>query len=333
MKNALLGAAALYLITCLLPFAAGYESLLDKVLPESDALESTSPGTEEELPSQSLSLPESYPVMNSYTGEILYLSPIEYIKGAVAAEMTLSCEDEALKAQAVACHSLALHRLGEELNQEEIAISTDPNNFQGYLSLESRKTLFGDGFDKAEARLEAIAQETAHIVLTYQGSPAEAAFFSLSSGRTESAKDVWGGEVPYLVPVDSSWDLQSADLTAEFSFSLSEAESLLCARLSRRQIGEAPQISVLSRSDSGMVLTALVYGQILSGTELREIFSLPSANFTVFSKDDAVIFTTTGKGHGVGMSQFGANMMAKEGKSFEEILSHYYPGTSLTTLS
>ena len=82
-----------------------------------------------------------------------------------------------------------------------------------------------------------------------------------------------------------------------------------------------------------MVLTALVYGQILSGTELREIFSLPSANFTVFSKDDAVIFTTTGKGHGVGMSQFGANMMAKEGKSFEEILSHYYPGTSLTTLS
>lgn len=288
----------------------------------------------------SLSLPTVYKILDKDTGKVLELTPKEYITGVVAAEMPVSFELEALKAQAVAAHSYALRQIGLQLKNPDESLkgaylSTDPAHFQAYLSEKQREKRFGKNFDTQEKKISEAVNAVVNEILVYEEEPIAAAFHSISSGKTESAQTVWGKEIPYLIPVDSSIDRNNDKCKTISSFTEKEARAILESNLTDTDLSGkiAGWIQIGSRSDSGTVLNATVGGVQVNGRDIRTWFDLPSANFSVDTNGSGLSFTTYGYGHGVGMSQYGANDMAKEGKTYQEILAHYYPGTQLKVLA
>ena len=165
----------------------------------------------------------------------------------------------------------------------------------------------------------------------YGGEPIVAAFHSTSGGRTESAEVIWGSEVEYLVPVDSAEDEASPVYLDEKTFTEEEFRVRLEVAYPDADFSDAPEkwLVIGDRSASGTVLELSAGGEILTGTEFRQLFSLRSANFTVEYADGQFTITTKGNGHGVGMSQYGANAMANEGADYKEILLHYYTGAEV----
>ena len=193
------------------------------------------------------------------------------------------------------------------------------------------KSCYGSAYEESIAKLSAAVDEVMPYVLTYGGEPIIAAFHSMSPGRTESAGDVWGTPVEYLVPVDSTADISAPRYMEEARF----PEPVLRKRLTEAfpgiNLGSDPAqwISVGETTESGTVLTALAGDRCVTGNELREALGLRSACFTVAGAEDGITVTTRGFGHGVGLSQYGADAMARDGSSWHEILEHYYPGCTI----
>lgn len=281
-----------------------------------------------------------YLVQNHLTQEVMALTPVNYIKGVVAAEMPISYHSEALKAQAVAAHTYALTQIDNQLQHPDSSLggaylSTDPDHFQAYLSQEERKELWGKYFDVYEEKLTQAVEAVIGEVLTYEEKPIIAAFHSLSSGRTESAQNVWGQDVAYLKPVESEGDLLSPSYETAATLTKEEVGHALTEQFPGIQLPEdaAGWFQIGRRSDSGTVLELSAAGQTMTGQELRELLHLKSADFTVAYENDVFTFTAIGYGHGVGMSQYGADYLARQGKSYADILLHYYTGVELTALS
>lgn len=299
------------------------------------------PETDTDLPESdtALSLPSVYRVLDADSGQVLELSPFDYICGVTAAEIPMDFSAEAIKAQAVAAHSYALRQMGTQLKNPDpdlkgAFLSTDPAHFQAYCSLEERQSLWGDSFEEKEKLLESAVNEVLSCILVYNGEPAAAAFHSISSGKTESARDVWGQDIPYLVTADSPEDAENPAGNGEVTLTIPEASAVLSAHLESLTLPQDPSqwIQVTERTEAGMVTAAKIGENTVSGEDIRSWFGLSSANFTVESSEEQLIFHTKGKGHGVGMSQYGADAMAKAGKSWEEILARYYPGTEIARL-
>ena len=161
--------------------------------------------------------------------------------------------------------------------------------------------------------------------MVYDGQVVEAFFFAESGGRTESSEDVWGGDRPYLKSVPSEGDIYSPSLYSEASFTVSEFWDTLSAfNGSVIPCIGAPIIGEITRTEGGCVAKISLGGQSFKGSEIRSLFGLKSANFTVKADESNVVFSVIGNGHGVGMSQYGANYMARTGKKYTEILTHYY---------
>jgi stage II sporulation protein D len=178
-----------------------------------------------------------------------------------------------------------------------------------------------------DTRFDAAIEATDGEVLTYEGEPILAVFFSTSSGNTENAADVWGGEYPYLVAVNSP----GYEDAPRYSGMVTVTQDDFWRILGNLPRSDTP-FGTIIRSPSGGVLTIEISGAEISGTEIRSLFGLNSTNFTVALIDGAVVFETRGFGHGVGMSQYGARAMALEGADYEQILTHYYTGTKLERL-
>lgn len=288
-------------------------------------------GTEDEAAGEVLVLPETYLVLDAATGEVLSLTPVDYITGVTAAEMPAFFETEALKAQAVAAHTYALWQMGRQLENPDpdlkgAFLSTDPSRFQAYKDPAALRELWGDLYEENYARVREAAEAVIGKIMVYQGEPIVAAFHALSSGKTESAADIWGADIPYLAAADSASDAEVENYRTVRALPAAEVEAMLKSRAEGLELSGEPAdwIQVTSRSDSGSVLTARVGNLTATGSELREWLSLPSADFTVEASEGKLLFTVLGRGHGVGLSQYGANAMAKAGASYEEILHHYY---------
>lgn len=260
------------------------------------------------------------------------LSLFEYTCGSVAAEMPITYEDEALKAQAVACITNAL-RLKDTggFDVDGADISDDTSTHQGYMSLNERKEKWGDSFEKYEEKLEKAVKAVEGKALYYDGKLCIAAFCAISTGTTETAENVWGNAVPYLVSVKSSGDALSPSYSVTAQYSLSQTKECL-EKLSLKTDGLNDLSDIFSdikKSSAGTVLNIKAGEKEFTGEDLREAFSLKSAAFDVKCSKDSVTFTTYGYGHGVGMSQYGADSMAKRGFDYEEILKHYYKGAAV----
>lgn len=257
----------------------------------------------------------------------------EYLIGVVGAEMPASFPLEALKAQAVAARTYAVRHMtafgGSGCSGADIC--TDSGCCQSYRNPEQLKKKFGGDARQYMDKLRQAVYETEGEYAAYKGEPIEALYHSSAGGRTEDAQNVFSAALPYLVGVDSPGEETAGKYAAEVRVSLGEFTNRVnkkwpAAKLKKNRLGE--QVKVVSRYDSGRVKELKLNKVTVSGRELRRLFDLNSANFTL-SIGEKVTIRTRGYGHGVGMSQYGANQLAKKGKTWREILEWYYAGVTV----
>jgi len=272
-------------------------------------------------------------VYNTETGEAMELEGKDYITHVVAAEMPASFSEEALKAQTVAAFTYAVYRKQNRSDgtHEGCELCTDSAHCKAYASEVYLRSLWGENYEDNYRKIAAAVDAVYGEYLTYDGEPIAAVFHSVSSGVTEAAVDVWGHHYPYLVSVDSSLDKTLKGYETAVTVSKEEFCTVMRAYSTACDFSGEPQtwVDKIERSTAGSVLTARVGKVPVTGAKLRSLFKLRSACFTVTFADDAFTFTVHGYGHGVGMSQYGANLMAKEGATYREILLHYYTDVTL----
>lgn len=338
MKKAFFLLCALLLAgSCLLP-QAGYRLAQTVLHPQPSAdLASSAEGTPEpqaasaSAPSSAAVDAEVFLVQDSATGSVLELSRRDYLIGAVAAEMPVTWPDEALKAQAVAAHSYILYCRDHAAAPETGWLTADPARRQGVLTDPVLHSYWGVDYDANYARLSALVDQVLTAVVCYQDAPAGTSYFALSNGLTEASENVWGTPLPYLVPVESSSDLAADNYQYTLTLTAAQVQSLLSAGLGVAPDASAPEqwFGTPRFTPSGYVASLSVCGQTVTGPTLRRVLGLRSACFSIRYADGSFAFTTRGYGHGVGLSQWGAKAMAEAGKSWQEILTHYFPDTEI----
>jgi stage II sporulation protein D len=323
MKKILILLLVNILLFLMLPFilSKGWTAPLAQYLP-SHADEITDPARDVYVP-----------VLIDETVEELPLT--QYLCGVVAAEMPASYESEALKAQTVAACSYMVYRSLNEPNAPEHKgawVCNDPSHCKGYLSpIQMKQTWGEDNYPQYYAKIAAAVGAVAGQVMTYEGEPINAVFHAISAGKTETAADVWGQDVPYLQAVESFVDVNAAQYLSGVEYSGSELYRLLS--ILDPQIDNDLTVGTITRTDSGGVRCAEIGGVTLTGAQLRSALSLRSTNFEITQKDDLFTFTVKGYGHCVGMSQHGAGQLAAAGMSYTDILKTYYTGISIEPYS
>ena len=267
-------------------------------------------------------------------GTLRQTTMADWLPGVVAAEMPASFESEALKAQAVAARTFLLeHKNRRPTAHPEADVCDDPACCCAHSDETTLRENWGGDAGQNLRRVRTAVAETDGTVLTYQGEPILAAFHSSSAGQTEDSAALWGA-TPYLVSVSSPET--AADVPNYVSEVKLTPEALRDAIQKERPevaFPDAPEqwIGAVTPDESGRVGEIAIGSETFTGAELRSILQLRSAAFTAKYTDGKFTFTVTGYGHGVGMSQYGANVMAKQGSGCTEILAHYYPGTELVT--
>lgn len=271
---------------------------------------------------------ESFRVKLSKEDKVVTLSAYDYIRGVVAAEMPAEYSLEALKAQTVAAYTLALCRKAENADKDyDITDSTTPD--QAYMSDAQFKEREGSNYEKYKQKIGEAVQSVLGQVVTYNDKMALTVYHDISGGKTESAEVLWGGSYPYLKPVESVGDLLSPKYLSEKKIDSNMMKSAL-EGLSVSVSGDADSwFGNAECSESGTVLKIKVCGKSISGSDLRNALSLRSANFDVNFSDGNFVFSVRGHGHGVGMSQYGAQFMALQGSDYKEILKWYYNGCDI----
>ena len=284
------------------------------------------------LPSPLLSpAPAPARVRVLHEGEVLDMALEDYLVGVVAAEMPADFEPEALKAQAVAARTYTLYcaRTGRHSGADVCTDFTCCQAWRGETQLRER---WGADYADNLARVRGAVEATAGRYLSYEGQAVFAAFHSSSAGFTEDCGAIWSG-LPYLVSVPSPEDADSVpNYVSLVEVAPLDFRDTLLFESPEADFTGAPEswIGALRRDASGRVAEAELGGAVFSGVKLRALFALRSTAFTLAYEDGVFRFTVTGYGHGVGMSQYGAEVMAASGADYREILAHYYPGTALT---
>lgn len=246
----------------------------------------------------------------------------EYLLGVLSCEMDESYPKEALKAQAVAAHTLLLYRKSEN-SEKNYDITDSYKTDQGYYTYKKRKEKYGDELNSLETKLKKAISEVKNKVICYNDKPILAVYHDTSGGKTENAVDIWGGNYPYLKSVDSISDMLNPNFLSKVYLTKKE----FCEKL--KKIGgklskKTAYIGKITTTESGTVKSIVIGGKSYSGAKIREAFGLKSANFDLKFEDKKFKFTVRGFGHGVGMSQYGAYYMAKEGNNYKQILNWYY---------
>lgn len=262
-------------------------------------------------------------VKRQKSNEIETIPLEEYIVGVLAGEMPITFELEAFKAQAVASRSYALLRMEYNKDKEYDVVDSVMN--QVYLDNEYLKDAWGNSYVKNINKLRQAVNETMDEYLVYDDKIVDAMFFSTSNGYTENSGNVFNFNLNYLKSVESPWDkeVSTAFLTKKY-MNLSAFYNKLELKYDKNL-----NIEITKRSESGRIMTIYINGVKFKGTELYNKLGLRSTDFEIELLGDEILITTKGYGHGVGMSQYGALGMAKEGFTYEEILKHYYSGVSL----
>ena len=246
-------------------------------------------------------------------GTVEELTMVDYLFGVVAAEMPAAFEEEALKAQACAARTYTVVRQASaHAAHPQVDVCTDSGCCQAYVERQAAETRWGISAGAYSAKISQAVADTDGLGILYQGAPIQAVFFSSAPGQTADAVAVWGSQVV---------------LTAE------EVRSRVLAAYPGADLSGDPSGWFGTPASSGGAVTSIPVGGVtLTGSQVRTLFSLRSAAFTVAWDGTSFIFSVTGYGHGVGMSQYGANAMAKEGSSFRDILTWYYTGAQVDDL-
>lgn len=255
----------------------------------------------------------------------------EYITGVVAAEMPAEFHEEALSAAACAAATLARLKMqsGGDDSLQGAVISTDPKKHQAYITKEEMTERWNGDTRAYYEKLTRAVDKAIDYSITYDGRLITPVYHAMSTGLTENAENVWGSAVPYLVSVESPGDPLSPGYEASITLSFDEFREK--AEENGAVLGDdiTLWLGKCSYTDAGTLKCITVGGRDFTGAEIRDIFSLRSGAVTFAMTKDGVTLTTRGYGHGAGLSQYGADFLAKEGYSWQEIIRHYYTGVEI----
>lgn len=272
--------------------------------------------------------PFAVPVMRASSDQIEDIPLEKYVAGVVASEMPAEFELEALKAQALAARTYVVTHILHQGDEDKFAVA-DTIKYQVYKDEEQLRKVFGADFEKKMNKINKAVAETQGEILTYNDAPIDAQFFSTSNGYTENSEDYWGNKIAYLRSVPSPWDKNSPKFLDQKIIPIKEVEEKLAIDIPNK---ETLNLKV-SRTEGNRVDQIKIAGKMFSGREVRKQLGLRSSDFTIEEKNGHLIFTTKGFGHGVGMSQYGANFMAKDGKSYKDIVTYYYTGVEISKVN
>ena len=265
-------------------------------------------------------------------GQVSEMTMKDYLWRVAAAEMPASFALEAIKAQVVAARTYTAAKMGRTVqNHPNADICTDITCCQAYITPEEAAQNWGE---RAQGYTETIAQAVAAtdgMIAAYNSVPIQAVFFSSTAGRTVDAMEVWGSHVPYLTGVQSPEGEEVPNYHTTVTVTAEEFKTTLLHQYPDLVLEGEPSswIGTATPNSAGGVATLTIGGTPLRGEALRTLFNLRSSHFTLTAQGDVLTFSVTGYGHGVGMSQYGANALAKEGKTWQEIIQWYYTGVTL----
>lgn len=273
-------------------------------------------------------------------GRIVDVPLEEYIKGVISSEMPVTFELEALKAQAIAARTYTIAHtkaMGGACKEAKGADLCDTIHCQVYMNKAARLKAWGVGGEKNWEKIEQAVDETKSMVLTYGGELAKGAYyFSTSSGKTENVEEVFVSALPYLRSVDSPGEEVAPKYNSVVTIPYAKFADTINNEYKDAKVSASnlsSQVKIKSRTEGGSVKEITLGNITISGTKFRTLFGLNSANFNIEILSKEVVVKCTGYGHGVGLSQWGANIMAKSGKKYNEILSHYYTGIEIKTVN
>ena len=273
-------------------------------------------------------------LLHTKTGEVEELELDQYLLGVVSSEMPASFEIEALKAQAVVARTYTIYKITEEKKHENADICDDSKCCQAWISKEDRFARWNEEERESNwSKIEEAVNSTKGEIVKYEGKPINAFFHSNSGGTTDTATAVWGGaNYPYLQAVETFGEDAYTQYSSEVVLSKEEFANKIREYHSEFQIDYSleNQIEILSYTEGERVKEIKIGNLNLSGVEIRNIFKLKSAKFEINIDGENIKFNVIGYGHGVGMSQTGADSMARQGKNYEDIIKHFYTGVEIT---
>ena len=271
--------------------------------------------------------------------QIEEMSLEQYVAGVVAAEISPTFPAQALRAQAVAARTYAVYKMqtgGSSIAQHKGAdVCADYHHCTAYMQLATQAAAqWGKQASTYAQAIEQAVADTAGEILTVQGKPIVAVFSAASGPKTEAAKNVWGSDISYLQSVDSPGGEACPKYQSEVTISAADFRKKVKETFPSAQVTGAPNtwFKASVRTQAGGIQTVQLGGVRVEGTAVRDMFSLNSTNFTLTSTADSITFHTTGYGHGVGLSQYGAKYMAEQGSDYQTILTHYYTGVQITKI-
>lgn len=272
------------------------------------------------------------------TNKVITLEIEEYIMGVVAGEMPAEFETEALKAQAVTARTYLLYKLKKNTTnpeQHKDAPICTGTHCQVYYSKDQLIEKYSlDWYNNYWDKIQNAVNSTRGQILTYEDKLIEPLFHSTSGGRTENSEDVFTSFAPYLRSVESPYEANSPKLNSSIKMSVVDFISKLKGSLGVEEITAQnlkDKVSLVEVSEGGKVKTMKIGDKVITGREFRSLYNLNSTNFKFVQNNNTIEIVTAGYGHGVGMSQYGANGMAIEGYNYQDILKHYYTGIEIVT--
>ena len=254
----------------------------------------------------------TYVTVNRSNGSIINIELESYLIGVVASEMPASFNTEALKAQAIVARTYALKRISEG------KILTDTLSTQVYKDDNELRNMWGASFNTYYNKIKDAVNSTKGMYITYNGKYIDAVYHSTSNGYTEDAINVWGNDIPYLKSTESIWDKSASSYERTVTFTFSEFINKLGININKDS-----EINI-TRNNSNRVSLISIDSNTFDGITFRTKLGLRSTDFNIILHEDNIVITTYGYGHGVGMSQYGANGMANSGYNYKDILNHYY---------
>lgn len=278
------------------------------------------------------------PIINVYNvdeDKVQKIDIEEYLYGVISSEMPSTFDEEALKAQAIAARTYVIYKMENNITtgHKSATVCTNSAHCQAYTSYKDLKRVKSeDWFKKDYLKVKKSVDDTKGQIVTYKDKAILPLYFSTSSGKTENSKDVFSTQYPYLVSVESPYEENSPKYLTTYSITKSKFIKYMKKIYPQINISSDKldkEVGILNRTEGGCVKIVEVGNVKINGTDMRKIFNLNSANFTINYNNDEINFTVKGYGHGVGMSQWGAEGMAKRGYKYYDILFHYFKGIDI----
>lgn len=268
--------------------------------------------------------------------EVVTLAEEDFLLRVLAMEMSPDTHEEALKAQSVAAYTYYARRRQAQADKPDPTLQgadfATPNaTFPDAYTEENLRERWGEKYEENRQKLTEAIQAVRGVTMTYEGKLIDACYHSISCGNTESAETVWGSDIPYLQTVVSPGDRLAPTYASQVTVSVEEAKAILTTELPDLTLSDDPAawFGTPVLSEAGTVAQQPIGNSQLAGTRVRQLFGLRSAAFTITCDGDAFTFSVKGYGHGVGMSQYGADYLARQGYSYQEILRYYYTDVTI----